>query len=356
MSVLIVGGGIGGLCLAAALRRRDIASEIVEREPAWTTVGAGISFYPNGVRALRQLGLDDAVVSAGAVIHRVRTCDREGNVVNEIPGERWPGIGQTFAIHRASLQRILLQAVGDTPLHMGTTVESLHDRGDVVDITLTNGRSLNAGLVVGADGIRSRVRELGVGRLAPRYVGQMYWRGAVDTELVDTATMLFGKDRFVALLPLGSGVTYVALQQHSPEPFGDASLDRFADFGGPTPGAIEALRGDPNLHFGPAEEIERDEWRSGRVMLIGDAAHACSPTLAQGGSLAIEDAIVLAELLASTTTIDDALDAFVARRQPRAQWVRERTHHQIELLNAGAPHAHLAQGMRETYARLAEPI
>jgi 2-polyprenyl-6-methoxyphenol hydroxylase-like FAD-dependent oxidoreductase len=175
MSVLIVGGGIGGLCLATALTQRGIACEIVEREPVWTTVGAGISFYPNGVRALRCLGLDETVVSAGAAIYSVRTCDRAGKVVNEFPGENWEGIGR--------------------------------------------------------------------------------------------------------------------------EPFDDASLDRFADFGGPTPLAIEMLRADPNLHFGPAEEIERDEWRAGRALLIGDAAHACSPTMAQGGSLAIEDAIVLAELL-----------------------------------------------------------
>ena len=356
MSVLIVGGGIGGLCLAAALTRRGIACEIVEREPAWTTVGAGISFYPNGVRALNLLGLGEIVVAAGATIERVRTCTRDGEIVDEFPGECWEGIGQTFAIHRAALQRVLLDAIGDVPVHMDATVASLNDRGDAVDVTLTNGVSLSAALVVGADGIRSRVRDLSIGRLQPRYVGQMYWRGAVDHDLVDTATMLFDKDRFVALLPLGSGTTYVALQQHSPQPFGDASSDRFVDFGGPTPRAIELLRADPNLHFGPAEEIERDEWRSGRVLLIGDAAHACSPTLAQGGSLAIEDAVVLAELLASSDSIDDVLDAFVARRQPRAQWVRSRTHHQIQLLNAGAPHEHLARGMRETYERLAEEI
>ena len=356
MSVLIVGGGIGGLCLAAALTRRNIACEVVEREPAWTTVGAGISFYPNGVRALSRLGFGEAAVSAGAVIEMVRTCDREGTVVSEFPGESWDGIGQTFAIHRAALQRILLDAIGDVRVHMDATVASLRDRGDAVDVVLTNGASLTAAVVVGADGIRSRIRDLCIGRLQPRYVGQMYWRGAVDHDLVDTATMLFDKDRFVALLPLGSGTTYVALQQHSREPFTDASLDRFADFGGPAPRAIESLRADPSLHFGPAEEIERDEWRSGRVLLIGDAAHACSPTLAQGGSLAIEDAIVLAELLASRLSLDDALEAFVARRRPRAQWVRERTHHQIELLNAGAPHVHLARGMRETYARLAEDI
>ncbi|MEO8692162.1 MAG: FAD-dependent monooxygenase [Acidimicrobiales bacterium] len=356
MSVLIVGGGIGGLCLATALTHAGIACQIVEREPAWTTVGAGISFYPNGMRALRRLGLGEAAVSAGAPIELVRTCTHDGTVVSEFPGENWEGIGQTFAIHRAALQQLLLDAVSAVPVHMGATVASLIDHGNSVDVELTNGASMTADLVVGADGIRSRVRDLCIGRLQPRYVGQMYWRGAVDDELVDTATMLFDTDRFVALLPLGSGTTYVALQQHSREPFDDDSLDRFADFGGPTPRAIELLRGDPNLHFGPAEEIERDEWRAGRTLLIGDAAHACSPTMAQGGSLAIEDAIVLAELLAEQSSMDDAIDRFVARRQPRAQWVRERTHHQIQLLNAGAPHEHLAHGMREMYARLAEDV
>jgi 2-polyprenyl-6-methoxyphenol hydroxylase-like FAD-dependent oxidoreductase len=239
---------------------------------------------------------------------------------------------------------------------MGTTVASLRDHGDRVEVALTDGTGHEVELVVGADGIRSRVRDLAIGRLTPRYVGQMYWRGSVDDAIVDTATMLFDKDRFVALLPLGLGVTYIALQEHCPAPTDTGSLDRFADFGGPVPAAIDALRADGTAHFGPAEEIERDEWRAGRVILIGDAAHACSPTLAQGGSLAIEDAIVLAELLAGGSDTDAALDAFVARRQPRAAWVRERTHHQIELLNAGAPHEHLAQGMRETYARLAEEI
>ncbi len=157
MSVLIVGGGIGGLCLASALTHAGIACEIVEREPAWATVGAGISFYPNGVRALRRLGLAEAAVSAGAVIESVRTCDRSGRVVGEFPGEYWEGIGPTFAIHRAALQRLLLDAIAAVPVHMGASVASLIDRGDAVDVELTNGAALTASLVVGADGIRSRV-------------------------------------------------------------------------------------------------------------------------------------------------------------------------------------------------------
>ena len=361
--ILVVGGGIGGLSLAIALAQRGIPCEVVEREPRWTTVGGGIALYPNGHRALRVLGLDRAVESAGAQIDRVQTLARNGTVVADFPGEAWPGVGVVVAIHRPVLQDILVGAAGSVPVRMGTEVQALRVERSGVDVDFTDGTSGAYDLVVGADGIRSSVRELAFGPIAPRFVGQMYWRTAVAKDLVTCSTMAFDEQRFVALLPLGGGITYVALQAHVPEPFDEPlagrsarARARFADFGGPVPAALAALGDDASVHFGPAEEIDRDEWRAGRVVLIGDAAHACSPTLAQGGSLAIEDAVVLAELLAGEPSIDTALDAFVARRAPRARWVRDRTHEQIHLLNSGAPHEHLAAGMRATYARLAEPI
>jgi 2-polyprenyl-6-methoxyphenol hydroxylase-like FAD-dependent oxidoreductase len=115
---------------------------------------------------------------------------------------------------------------------------------------------------------------------------------------------------------------------------------------------------DGPVHFGPAEEIERDRWRAGRVLLVGDAAHACSPTLSQGASMAFEDAVVLAELLddpvRGAAALDRTLDAFVARREPRARWVRERTRLHIQVLNDGSPE--LTGVLRETYDHLAMPI
>jgi 2-polyprenyl-6-methoxyphenol hydroxylase-like FAD-dependent oxidoreductase len=114
---------------------------------------------------------------------------------------------------------------------------------------------------------------------------------------------------------------------------------------------------DGQVHFGPAEEIERDRWRAGRVLLVGDAAHACSPTLAQGASMAFEDAVVLAELFGDSArgaaAVDRALDDFVARREPRARWVRERTRLHMQVLNEGSPE--LTQILRETYDHLARP-
>jgi 2-polyprenyl-6-methoxyphenol hydroxylase-like FAD-dependent oxidoreductase len=354
--VVIVGGGIGGLSLALALRQREIACEVIEREPGWTTVGAGITFYPNGMRALGRLGLATAVEQAGVAVEHVSMRDRSGREVGVLPGEVWPGVGRTVAIYRPALQRILVDALGAVPVRMGTTIASIAQTApssDALEVTLSDGSSFTAPVLIGADGIRSRVRELAFGRTEPTYVGQMYWRGAIAGDVVDTATMLFDEGRFVALLPIGSGMTYVALQLNSPRPLPSANISLFEDFGGPVPSALEELRKDSSLHYGPAEEIERDEWRKGRVVLIGDAAHACSPTLAQGGGLAIEDAVVLADHLSRGILLEETLDGFVRRREPRARWVRERTHRQIELLNAGEPHEALAESLRETYAVLA---
>jgi 2-polyprenyl-6-methoxyphenol hydroxylase-like FAD-dependent oxidoreductase len=165
-------------------------------------------------------------------------------------------------------------------------------------------------------------------------------------------------------MPMAADLTYVALQLHCEHAFDepaaglvDRARRRFADFQGPAAAALTHLDADHLVHFGPAEEIVRDVWRAGRVVLIGDAAHACSPTLAQGGSLAVEDAVVLAGLVGGATApgaIDRALDAFVARREPRARYVRERTRIHIEVLNHGG--AGLAEHWRQTYAGLAAPI
>jgi 2-polyprenyl-6-methoxyphenol hydroxylase-like FAD-dependent oxidoreductase len=362
--ILVVGAGIGGLSLTIALAQRGVPCEVVERETTWTTVGAGIALYPNGMRVLRDLGVERAVESHGHVIDRVHTMTRDGTVVADFAGEVWDGVGSTVAIHRPALQHILVGAVDLARVRMGVTVRALRPDDEGVTVDFTDGSAGHYELVVGADGIRSTVRALAFGAHDPGYVGQMYWRTTVPAEVVPCSTMLFDHDRFVALLPLGAGLTYLAAQVHTDAPFEEPAdgrirrlRARFADFGGPVPAALDALLDESSLHVGAAEEIDRDEWRAGRVVLIGDAAHACSPTLAQGGSLAMEDAILLADLVAGAgTDLDGALARFVDRREPRARWVRTRTHRQIRMLNEGAPHDHLAAGMRETYAELARPI
>ncbi|MBW2498379.1 MAG: FAD-dependent monooxygenase [Deltaproteobacteria bacterium] len=367
--ILIVGAGIAGLALAIALGRKGIECELVEREPLWTTVGGGITLYPNGIRALRTLGLADAVCEGGAVVETIRSTDRLGRVLGEMPGQVWPGLGPTVAIHRPELQRLLVEAASDVPIRMGTSVAALRVERGGVDVDFADGSSGHFDIVVGADGIRSDLRERFFSPSSPRYVGQMYWRATVLERVVTCATMAFDDDRYVALIPVGGSRVYLGAQLHREAPLDPDGCDprealeaHFGDYEGPVREAFGLL--DDDLHFGPAREIERDEWRAGRVVLVGDAAHACSPTLAQGGSLAIEDAVVLAEVLSSAGAgrtqrahvLDEALDAFVARREPRARWVRERTHHQIRLLNQGSAHEELEASLEATYAMLRREI
>jgi 2-polyprenyl-6-methoxyphenol hydroxylase-like FAD-dependent oxidoreductase len=246
---------------------------------------------------------------------------------------------------------------------MGTTVQSVSQSDGIVHARLSDGTERHVDLLVGADGIRSQVRALCFKDEPPGYVGQMYWRTALHEPVVDRPTMMFDADRFVALLPLGGGLTYLAAQLHADVPItgvpaNDTELLResFADFRRPMTLALRALETAEPVHFGPAEEVVRDEWRSGRVILIGDAAHSCSPVLAQGGSLAMEDGVVLSHLLGELADIDRALTDFVGRREPRCRMVRERTELRIAMLNSGADEVDLAENMRATYAQLAEPI
>jgi 2-polyprenyl-6-methoxyphenol hydroxylase-like FAD-dependent oxidoreductase len=361
--VLVVGAGIAGLSVAVALAPRSIECDLVERDRDWSTIGAGITLSPNGMRAMRALGLADDVEAAGHPIEVVRTLTERGELRSEFPGEVWDGVGRTVAIHRAALQRVLRDGA-DVPVRLGTTVTRLTQVADAVEVWFSDGTTARYDLVIGADGIRSAVREMCFDDTPPQYVGQMYWRTSVNADVVPTATMMFDERRFVALIPLRSGQTYVAAQLFGTEPFELAPAEvvptvraRFADFASPMEEAL-AHFDDDTVHFGPAEEIGRDQWRAGRVLLVGDAAHACSPTLAQGASMAFEDAVVLGELLdgvaLGSASLPEAVDAFVARREPRARWVRERTRLHMEVLNDGS--AELTQLLRETYDHLATPI
>jgi 2-polyprenyl-6-methoxyphenol hydroxylase-like FAD-dependent oxidoreductase len=286
--ILIVGGGIGGLSLAACLARRGIACELVERQPGWTTVGGGITLYPNGMRALRAVGASAAVEAGGVALDRYRILARDGRLLSEQPGESWGGVGRTFLVDRRVLQGALLGAVGDVPVRLGVTVSRLTLGRQRAVVAFTDGTAGEYDLVVGADGIRSRVRRLAFGDVAPRYVGQMYWRASTEADLVDCPTMMFDQDRYVVVFPVGGGRTYLAWQLRTERPMEGRAAGslgaRFADFAEPCGAAIECVRDRAGVHFGPAEEIASERWSAGNAVLIGDAAHACSPTMAQGGA------------------------------------------------------------------------
>lgn len=332
--ILIVGGGIGGLSLATALRRQGLAAEVVERSPAWPTVGAGIALHANAVRVLRALGLGEAVDRATATLPRWTFSDQHGELLCETDLEAlWGEVGPCLGITRVRLQEVLLAGAAAVPHRLGVAVTSLAQDGDRVSVGFGDGTTGDYDLVVGADGIYSTVRALAVSPVTPDYAGTMAWRSVVPTRPAGVAnlTMLMGEGCFFGLVPVGDGQTYGFAGLDS-ERFDDplpGRLERFrrrfAGFGGPVPAYLDALERDEQLHAGPIEWVEPDRWHAGRVVLVGDAAHAAPPHMGEGGAMAMEDALVLAEVLRSADTVEAALERYAARRRPRAQWVQEQS-------------------------------
>jgi FAD-dependent urate hydroxylase len=332
--ILIVGGGIAGLSLATALSRRGLTPELVERSPAWPAVGAGIALHANAGRMLRTLGLGEAIARAAATLPRWSFLDQRGGLLCETDlADLWGEAGPCLGITRIRLQEILAAAAGNAKHRLGVAVTALAREAGRVSVGFSDGSSGHYNLVVGADGIYSTVRGLAVSPVPPEYAGLMSWRSVIPGRPpgVTHLMLLMGEGCFFGLVPVGDGGTYgfagAGGERFDDPPAGRLGRfrERFAGFGGPVPAYLAALEHDEQLHSGPIESLELDNWRDGRVVLIGDAAHATPPSMGEGGAMAMEDAVVLAELLASAGTVEDALGAYETRRRPRADWVQQQS-------------------------------
>jgi 2-polyprenyl-6-methoxyphenol hydroxylase-like FAD-dependent oxidoreductase len=330
--ILIVGGGIAGLTAAIALRRRGFAPDLVERAASWRAIGTAIVIQPNAMRLLRELDVASHLEATGAVVRRFQFLNKTGEVLSEVDlTELWSGVGSGVAIERGELQKALLGSVDSTRYRLGVAVTSLSQREGSVSIGFSDGGTADYDLAIGADGIGSTVRALAIGATAPRYCGQVAWRALAPIRRKDADEIQFwlGDGFFFTTYPVGAertyGCAYVAEAAPGNSPV-EGRLARFRDcyaaFGEPVRALLDSLTRDDQIHRSALESLELPEWRKGRVLLIGDAAHASSPMMGQGGCMAVEDAAVLAQLLETSPSIDAALDAFSPRRRPRVDWVQ----------------------------------
>lgn len=340
--VLVVGGGIGGLTLAAALHARGIDAEVVEREREWHAVGAGLSVQPNGMRMLAEYELDKAVVERGATVARWVFADQTGSVLCEIDlGEVWGDVGPFVGIARAHLQEALVSGARDVPCRLGMSVSAIRQSNRRSQIDFTDGSTDEYDLVVGADGIRSRVRDLAFGKLEPTFAGQISWRSIAPVELPGRPSVQFwlGDCCFFGLCSAGEGRTYGFGYVTSDRAYDPVEgrlnrlRNRFDDFGPAVQQYLAALDDDEQIHCSTIEWIEHETWHNGSVVLIGDAAHASSPMMGQGASLAMEDAHVLAGLLSEEASLERALSIYTARRSPRVRWAQEESRRVADSFN-----------------------
>lgn len=331
-TVLVVGGGLAGLTLARALHRQGITVEVIERSTEWRAEGGGIAVQPNGMRVLRALGLDAAVKEQGERLRWWRFCDQDGALLSENDLEDlWCDTGPFIGIERMRLQQVLVGGITGVPCRLGTAIHDLSQRDDHVSVAFSDGSLGAYDLVVGADGITSAVRGLAFDAIAPAYTGAMAWRSIAPIRPFGLTSLQFllGEGCFFGLCPVADGRTYgfgniTGPRTHEPLV---GRLDRlrghFGGFAEIVQDFLRALTADEQIHCGPIDWVAPHRWHVGRVILIGDAAHASSPMMGQGGCMAMEDAWVLADKLASCGSLTEALASFVGQRLPRVRWVHQ---------------------------------
>jgi 2-polyprenyl-6-methoxyphenol hydroxylase-like FAD-dependent oxidoreductase len=337
-NVLIVGGGAAG-CAAAILFARDGAAvDLIEIKPDLSALGSGITVQGNALRVLRQLGVWDEVAAAGYAFNTLGLRAPDGTLLVEMEDARTggPDLPATVGMYRPALARILTEAAAaaGAKLRYATTVQSLTQDAQGVDVTFSAGASSRYDLVIGADGVRSQVRSLLGIELETKPTGMGIWRVFTSRPASVTRTDLsyHGACYIAGYCPTADDSLYAYLVEDAQDRTRLTPDQRLAvmrelasHYHGPwddireqmtDPGTINYTRFESHLLPAP--------WNRGRVVLIGDAVHTCPPTIAQGAAMALEDAAVLADVLLAAGHLDQAaFDAFMTRRYARVRTVVE---------------------------------
>lgn len=365
-----MGGSIGGMSCAISLRRAGIAVDLVEIDPAWKIYGAGITITGPTLRGLQTLGLLEEMKAVGATWSGAYVYTQAGHLIDEL---KFPPIAAdlpgTGGIMRPDLHRILSKATlaSGAQVRLGVTVESLSQVPGGADVTLTDGHREHYSLVVGADGIYSKMRERVFPEAPkPKFTGQVIYRIVAERPpQVDRTFFYMGPDSKLGFSPVSPTHMYMFLLQRAPaNPWISVAeqprllYEAMDGWGGIVP-EVRATVTTTNAHtinYRPLEAVLLpDPWYRQRVVLIGDAVHATTPHLASGAGMAVEDGIVLAEEVARDGDIDAALPRFMQRRFERGKLVVENSLRLGELeMSHGSPKEH-ARIMMAAIAALAQP-
>ena len=331
----VVGAGAAGLAVATFLADAGISVEILEKSESPTAVGSGITLQGNALRVLQQLGVWEEVDRHGYAFNELglRAPNPEGTVLAVIDDARTggPQLPATLGMNRPTLAAIMREraVAAGVQISHGKTVESLHDDGHRVRVRITDGGEEDYDLLIGADGLHSTVRRaLGI-QAEPQPTGMGIWRAFVPRPSEVTRTdLVYGGSCYIAgYCPTGQQDMYAYLVERAQDRHGQndtgVMAELAANYGGPWADIRRSLLdGAPVNYTHFTQHLVDGDWHRGRSVIIGDAAHSCPPTIAQGAAMALEDAAVLAELLITSPTLNRALwDQFHHRRVDRAREV-----------------------------------
>ena len=370
---LVVGGGIGGLSAGIALRKAGLDVEVIELQPQFNVYGVGIIQPSNALRALDTLGLADRCMEFGSPYGPVKMCTGNGFPIAELGT---PPMGR-LPVHNGISRRILHQVLHDeavasqVAIRMGISVAALDNGPDAVTVTFTDGSTGRYDLLVGSDGVYSKVRGLVLGESKPRYTGQSVWRYALPRPAnLETGYIFLGRQSKVGLIPMTADTMYifiVSAEGEDPKLPESALVPRMkallADYEAPMVRAVVDQITDPaGVIYRPLETLLLSApWYKNRVLLIGDAVHATIPQLGQGAGLAIEDAVVLGELVQSGKPLPAVLTEFMNRRFDRCKMVVDASNtlgewEQLEWKGQLPEGANMGALMGKTLGALGAPI
>lgn len=364
-AVTIVGAGIGGLTLAKALLRHGVRVSVFERCDGLAEVGAGITLWGNAMNALEHIGAGSAVRDCARLTASGALGLSDGRLLVNVGPQRADKAGpspaepteQVWAMHRAALQHALYAQLPNDCVTFGAGFQSYETTERGVRVHFTNHPSIDTDLLVGADGLHSRVRQLMVGTQPPRYAGYACYRAVspIPPGWAGQCGEFWGKgDRFGVVELPGRRLYWFAVvnqtQGSRPEaPFKPYLKQRFGGYAFDVAHVIEATPESAILYH---ELFDRDPLPSlsaGRVCLLGDAAHPTTPNLGQGAAMAIESAVILARALVESTTLDEALQRYDRTRLPRTSAVTRRSRLIGEMAQLQNP---LLRWLRNTLVRL----
>lgn len=365
--VLVIGGGIGGSATAIRMAEHGVKVELVDIAQDWGVAGTGVTLSVLTARALCDLGFAQLLIENGHLHDKLEMFTPDGTKFNEVTGKRHfaPDVPREGGVMRPQLHRMMaarMAALG-VSVRTGLTATSLAQDGGGVDAVFSDGTTGRYDLAIGADGLFSSVRGMIMPDAPkPRYTGQVCWRAQFALpEGWENGRMYFGPLK-IGFTPCAPDAMYLFVLENvteKPRYEPDELLPRLRDMLTPYPaldGLREGMDESTPILARPLETILlEDPWYVGRVILIGDAAHATTPHLASGAGMAVEDAIVLVDELDRAGDYDSAMRAFMARRLPRGKMVVGNSLKLGEMEQRGAPPSEIGPLMMQSLAAIEQP-